>query len=184
MLQVSSKRVSSGSDEPGFIGFAREIKCFEFLAWLTFKRWMRACQSGFLFSSKETFPPTEALLFSDAIFSKNAYMLQAFSKFWLKNWSTWTSDSTFQSCILCNFEQGGPDPFYHNVQSEYQLGVPLLHQQSSSMMALLWIGRGTWSVASWSNKKVLVLWNCKYCPLSVTTSLCDDRPCGVKCFLK
>lgn len=39
------------------------------------------------------------------------------------------SDSIFQSCILCNFEQGGPDPFYHNVQSEYQLGVPLLHQQ-------------------------------------------------------
>lgn len=131
-----------------FTGGGREIKCFEFLAWLAFKKWMRACQSGFLFSSKETFPPAEALLFSDAIVSKNAYMLQALSGFWLKNWSTWMSDSTFQSCILCNFEQGGPAPFYHNVQSEYQLGVPLLHQQSSSMMALLWIGWGTWSVAS------------------------------------
>lgn len=130
-----------------FTGAGRKIKCFELVAWLALKRWMRDCQSVFFFS-QETFPPAEALLFSDAIVSKNAYMLRALSGFWLKNWSTRTSDSTFQSCILCSFEQGGPAPFYHNVQSEYQLGVPLLHQQISSMMALLWIGWGTRSVAS------------------------------------
>ncbi len=38
LLQESSKRVSSGSDDPDFSGSGREIKGFEFQAWLTLKR--------------------------------------------------------------------------------------------------------------------------------------------------
>lgn len=184
MLPVSSKRVSSHSDEPDFRWCWEGNQMFWVPSIVTLKWWMRVCQSGFLF-----FPLRRlshqlkhyCFLMQSLVRMLICFGLSQSSDF--KNWSTWMSDSTFQSCILSTLSR--LDRLLSTVRFKANISRVFLFYLNKAPQ--WWLSCGLVEEPEVSLHRGIKRSLCceiANIDLSITTFICVDKSHGVKYLLK